>query len=277
MSESSEKPLRPSKRLTDRPPGLTISGPVLVVATLSLFLVVPVVSIGIFWIADRVTDAEQATSPLIWDQRDSWPHNQFTVFKSLERGQMSSARTNKVHQEKLGLQVSAETYLAIQRCAELARLTESDFKDSAVRDQLRKEVTALPDLFYGHYLLGLWHRLEGDDASAEACFTQAFASAPAALIQRHLDTEGHAAAHRPVADIQLVVDRIVDDRRDPTLELIYPFLQTDREGFVYMPVFKAILRHRKPTPLPGLPDAHEKPQWFSFFGQVGRLPDETVR
>ncbi len=58
--------------------------------------------------------------------------------------------------------------------------------------------------------------------------------------------------------------------------LHYPYLETDDQGFIYLPVYKAILRHAVPTPLPGLADTTDKPLWFSFFGQVGRLPDQPL-
>jgi hypothetical protein len=247
-----------------------------VFATLSLFLVVPLLAVVIFRSVDTeagLSDAE----PLVWAERTQWPRNQFTVFKSLERGQMSSARTNRVHQEKLSPDIAAEAYLAIQRCAALASRPREAFMQDDTRTQLIEEVALHPDLFYGHYLLATWHALYDQPDAAEARYAEAFAHAPAVLMRRHAFPGGNAAASAEVPEVALVVDRVIDDRRDPTLVLIYPHLEADDEGFIYLPVFKAILRHRTGPEVPGLADTEEKPQWFSFFGRVGRMPDLTLR
>ena len=241
-----------------------------------MFLIVPALVAGIYLVLDQSDEASQA-EPLIWADRATWPRNQFTVFKSLERGQMSSARTNRTHFAKLGLQVSPEEYLAVQRAAELAQLPREAFSTEATRDQLQALLADHAGLFYVHYLLGQWHQLRGDAAAADAAWSEAFRLAPAALLRHHVDAAGRSARGVSVPAVELIVDRIIDDHRDPTLVLIYPFLQSDDQGFVFLPVYKAILRHAEPPPLPGLPDSTEKPDWFSFFGQVGRLPDLTLK
>jgi hypothetical protein len=260
----------------DGPPGLTLRGPWVVAATLSLFVIVPLISVMMFRLVDAPADAA-ADPPLVYAERADWPRSQFTVFKSLERGQMSSARTNRVHHENLGLQVTPEHYLAMQRLADIARQEQAAFANPATRDAIQQELSQQPDLFYGHYLLGLWSRLnQRPAAETDAHFGRAFRHAPAALIRHHVTAGGTSAGGVEVPDLALIADRIVDDRRDPTLVLVYPFLQSGPDGYVYVPVYKAILRHAEPTPLPGLADAERKPQWFSFFGRVGRLPDVTV-
>ena len=88
---------------------------------------------------------------------------------------------------------------------------------------------------------------------------------------------GRAAIGVTLPTIRLVADRIVDDHRDPTLVLAYPFLETDADGWVYLPVYKAILREPTIDVRSGLLDSTDKPQWFGWFGQVGRLADVTLR
>ena len=244
--------------------------------TLSLFIVVPAAVVGIHLLITAEA-SDQPEPPLVWAERTTWPRNQFTVFKSLERGQMSSARTNRVHYEKLGLQIAPEDYLVVQQAAELARQPLAGFESSATREALELLTRDAPGQFYPHFLMGTWHRLHDEADAADAAFERAFGLAPAALLRHHVDARGQTAAHRAAPSVRLIVDRIVDDHRDPSLVLVYPHLQTDAEGFIYLPVFKAILRDALPAPLPGLPDLGEKPMWFSFFGRVGRLPDVTLK
>ena len=256
-------------------PGPTLGGRWVVLLTLSLFLLVPALVVAIH-LAITAGDQAAPEAPLVWSQRETWPRNQFTVFKSLERGQMSSARTNRVHYEKLGLQISPEHYLAVQQAAELARRPAEAFDADDTRVALEDLIDQTPGQFYPHYLLGIWHQRHGQTREADAAFERAFGLAPAALIRHHVDARGGTAAYRPAPEIRLIVDRVVDDHRDPSLVLVYPHLRTDDQGFVYLPVFKAILRHADAAPLPGMTDQTQKPLWFSFFGQVGRLPDQPL-
>lgn len=258
-------------------PGASVRGPWVVAATLSLFLIVPAISVGAwFLLVDRDPSAD-APAPLVWAERADWPRSQFTVFKSLERGQMSSARTQKVHNEKIGLVVTAEEILAIQRCAVLARQPLGAFMGNDTRDALQQEVQSRPDLFYGHYLLGTWHRLREDTQAADAAYTRAFRHAPAALLRHHVDADGQTAVDAPVPDLALVADRIVDDHLDASVVLIYPHLRTGGDGFIYLPVYKAILRETDADRPIQRVAFEDKPAWFTFFGPVGRRPDVTLK
>lgn len=257
-------------------PGLTLGGGWIVAATLSLFIIVPLVSVGMWFLLIDPEKRADPPPPLVWSERAEWPRSQFTVFKSLERGPMSSSRTNKVHNEKIGLNISAAELRAVLRCGGIAALPLDGFKSEETRRDLEQTLAQQPDLFYAHYLLGTWHRINDDPAAAEAAYTRAFALAPAALLRHHVDADGNDAASRPIPALALVADRIVDDRRDSTLVLQYPYLKTDGDGFVYLPVYKAILRPTDADRPAGAIDSTDKPLWFTFWGQVGRLADVTL-
>ena len=189
---------------------------------------------------------------------------------------MSSSRTNKVHNEKIGLNVTAEELRAVLRCGGLATLPRDVFTTDATRQDLEQIAAEHPDLFYAHYLRGTWHRLNGDGDAAATAYTRAFELAPSALLRHHVAGDGSDAAFAAVPDVALVADRIVNDRRDSTLVLTYPYLETDADGYIYLPVYKAILRHTEADRPAGVIDSTGKPLWFTWFGQVGRLPDITL-
>ncbi|MEM7625964.1 MAG: hypothetical protein AAF333_10065 [Planctomycetota bacterium] len=265
-----------SENLSHERPGLTLGGPWIVAATLSLFIIVPLVSVGAWFLLISPDKRADPPPPLAWSERHNWPRSQFTVFKSLERGPMSSARTNKVHNEKIGLRVPPAEIRAVLRCGNLAALPREAFASDATRQILDDILAETPGLFYGHYLRGTWHRLRGEAAEAEAAYTRAFDLAPAALLRHHVGTDGKDAAYAAAPAVALVADRIVNDQRDSTLVLLFPHLKTDADGFVYLPVYKAILRQTDADRPAGVIDATDKPLWFTWWGNVGRLADVTL-
>ncbi len=148
--------------------------------TLSLFLLIPALVVVIH-LAINAGQVEEPPAPLVWAEHPTWPRNQFTVFKSLQRGQMSSARTNRVHHAKLGLQVTPAVYLATQRLAQLAGLPRDEFMAEHTRTAMADILDrAEPgsDLFYGHYLLATWYRLHQQPDAADDALADAFALAP---------------------------------------------------------------------------------------------------
>lgn len=258
-------------------PGHTVKGRSVVAATLSLFLLIPAITVVIALAAK--TDKAEAP-PLDWDQRANWPRTFFTTFKSLERGMMSNARTNEVYKD-LGFHLEPETQLAVIRCATLAKQPREVFAQDASRRQLEDEIEALPDLFYAHFLLATWYQIHDRDTPAETHLRQAFTHAPAALMRHHTpapgsNTNGSDAAHMPVPTLAFAADQIVDDRLDRSVVLVFPHLTTDAEGMIYLPVFKAILRPEDPALPAGVVDQREKYPWFTFVGRIGRLPDVVL-
>ena len=261
-------------------PAPRIKGPWAVAATLSLFLIVPTVTYALWaWVspgfAESNDDATAAAGTLDFASRGTWPRNQFTTFKSLERGPMSAARTNQTYRD-FGFHVAPGTQHALNRAAALAG-DEASFTEGATREALETLAEQHPDLFYPRFLLGTWHRLQGDAAEAERHFTEAFDRAPAALVRRYTaGGSSQPAADAPVPTLAVGVDQVIDDELDRSVVLVYPFLQTDADGFVYLPVYKTILRLADPAAPSGFTPTEEKPQWFTFYGHVGRLSDAAL-
>lgn len=269
---TAEPPLETRRPDPAERPGLTVKGPSVVAATLSLFLLIPAIVVVIA-LATRSEKTE--APPLDWDERVNWPRTFYTTFKSLERGMMSNARTNEVYKD-LGFHLSPETQLAVIRCAAIAKQPREVFIEVTSRQQLENEIAEQPDLFYAHFLLATWYRLHEREALAETHLRQAFAHAPAALMRHHVTADGTDAADADVPTLAFAADQIVDDQLDRSVVLVFPHLTTDAEGFIYLPVFKAILRPEDPALPPGVIDQREKYPWFTFVGRIGRLPDVVL-
>lgn len=261
----------PSARPADRP-GLTIKGGWAVAATLSLFVIVPAIVVVI---ALATKSEPVAEKPLDWSERTTWPRTFYTTYKSLERGMMSSARTNETYKD-LGFHIEPAHQLAVMRCTALAKQSADGFFADATRKKLEAEVEALPDLFYAHFLLATWHQGRNAPAAAEDHLELAFAAAPAALMQHFVTPEGPSAAKSAVPPLAFAADQIIDDALDRSVVLVFPHLTTDAEGFIYLPVYKAILRAEDAALPAGVPDLREKYQWFTFVGRIGRLPDDVL-
>ncbi|MEM9915593.1 MAG: hypothetical protein AAF911_11580 [Planctomycetota bacterium] len=261
----------PSKPAAERPT-LTIKGPWVVAATLSLFLIVPAIVVTI---ALLLPEQDKDNDPFVWADRHAWPRTFYTAFKSLERPMMSSARTNEVYKD-LGFHIEPGHQLAVIRCMTLAKQPREVFTFDNTRQQLEAEVAERPDLFYGQFLLATWHELAGDPEAAEPYYTAAFRDAPAVLMRHHVTPDGDSATDQPIDTLAFAADQIVDDQLDRSVVLVFPHLTTDEDGLVFLPVYKAILRTEDPALPPGVADLREKYQWFTFVGRIGRLPDVTI-
>ena len=271
MANEAPQPSSPTKPSAERPT-LTIKGPWVVAATVSLFLIVPAIVIVI---ALLLPEQNKDAPPLNWSERKPWPRTYYTTFKSLERGMMSSARTNEVYKD-LGFHIEPGHQLAVIRCMTLAKQPREVFTSDNTRQQLEAEVAERPDLFYGQFLLAIWHELTGAPEAAEPYYTAAFRDAPAVLLRHHVTPDGDSATGQPIDPLAFAADQIVDDQLDRSVVLVFPHLTTDEDGLVFLPVYKAILRTEDPALPPGVADLREKYQWFTFVGRIGRLPDVTL-
>ena len=244
-------------------PGTAIRGPWMIVATLGIALLTPLATVLIFRAVDDPADDRAAAAPLVWADRADWPQNQFVAYKSLERGMMSSARTNQKYKD-LGFHVEPAQQARLLALAELARWPQPRFAAADTRAQLDAAVTETGGHFYAYHLRATWHRLSGDRAAADSDRAAAFAAAPAALITGPALDGGDTLA--------FAADQIVGDRLDRTLVLVYPFLAPDNAGQIHLPVYKTILRRADPAVPAGVAEVDEHPRWFTWFGRVGRLP-----
>lgn len=242
-----------------------LPGKAIIVATMSLFVLVPVIT-GLARVA--LLNLEPPPPPALnWAERQQW--EAFEVHAAtLERGLMSQGRTGEKYKD-ITLGFSPEVEAAMLRSTQLAQ--RRDFESPDVLDELLSISTEHPDLFYPVYLLALHAQHHGLSEESARLFQQAFELAPRAMIQRVLDEQGHPLAQQRSPTVAFALDQTQADRPVPTLVLIYPGQLTDRLGQVYWPVYEAIYRESDPTLPAGA--ISESVYYFAFPGQVGRLPD----
>ena len=244
-------------------PGTAIRGPWMIVITLGIALLAPLVTVLVYRISDDPSDDLAAAAPLVWAERAAWPQNQFVAYKSMERGMMSAARTNEKYKD-LGFHLDPSLQAELLRLADVARQTLAAFATADTLDRLDQGVVDTDGHFYAHFLRAAWHRINGDSAAARADRSAAFAAAPAVLLTSPALDGGETLA--------FAADQVVNDRLDRSLVLVYPFLQADDAGLIHLPVYKTILRRADPAVPAGVAEVDEHPRWFTWFGQVGRLP-----
>ena len=260
----------PSDTWTNRERGGFFSGKLIIFLTLSLVIIVPVVTYVVFQIASR--DVQAAKRTLRWSNRAQWSGSETTPV-SFRRGLMSSARTGKTFQD-FDFSLDAATIEALQRCAALARRDRSAFVKPEVRRTLAATIAKHPALFYPQYLLGTWHRLNGEPTEAQWHYRLAFERAGAALIQPYETPAGEYVANEKVGTLAIAIDRVVKDRLIQDVQLVLPHLMTDANGRVYLPLFAGTpYRFADPTPIATQP---RRRGWFTFPGQVGRAEPKRV-
>ncbi len=260
---------------SDRP--ATIAGPWAVVATLSLFVIVPAV-VFVSWKVMEADFADVQRGPLVWDERATW--DAFDVKpKPLEHGVMSQARTGKTYKD-YGFHPSEELVASIARCRDLVERGDG-FYEGDTRDALLEEWHGVTGQFYAGALLALWyeHALaeSGDEMGARAAlewWTLALQAAPAALVQPAIDLSGVATAHLNVGTVAIAFDTVdkEHDALDSELVLVFPNVRTDANGVWYLPIFKTIFRVIDPALGPPVPNDPQQSVWLTHVGQVGRLP-----
>lgn len=252
-----------------------VSGKVLLIATLSLFIIVPVVlAVLVPWVKQ---DLEQTPRTLHWSDRQAWgplPVNS----KNLERGMMSAARTDEKY-EDYGFHIPAEAELELMELSRLAHGSEGfpDFTSERARDRIEQGRQTLDDRFdfYPEFLLAKWHELQGDDEQAARLYEQSFAHAEAALLRTYVTPEGDPVEGYETGEIIIGFDQVENDKINTNLRLTYPHLVTDELGRVYLPVFKTIYRIERRDDLTQPPPVRR--DWFVMPGQLGELQRVTVQ
>jgi hypothetical protein len=250
-----------------------VSGKWLLLATLSLIVIVPALTYLTFELASR--DVGEAEQPLQWDNRRQWSAMGTTPV-TFRRGMMSSARTGKTF-EDFGFYLDAETKKTLQQCAELARQPSQQFASTKIKQQLQDHRDKQPALFYPHYLLGAWHRLNGNPDKADSHYRAAFKRAGAAVIRPYKTAGNTPAADHSVGTLAIAIDQVINDRLVQDVQLIYPRLRTDDQGQVYLPVF-ADTPYRFADPnRPAATQPGTAKGWFTFPGRVGRVEPVAIK
>ncbi|HSH93719.1 MAG TPA: hypothetical protein VK968_06210, partial [Roseimicrobium sp.] len=126
------------------------------------------------------------------------------------------------------------------------------------------------------FLLGLWHRENGDSREADRLMEAAYKNAPVVAVQQFAFADGSALAGVAVQSFALECNRVEHGSLDPTLKLYYPYLHTDARGCIYLPVYNTVLRADQMASPNGCDVAWPKLGWFEISEKVALLPVATV-
>ncbi|MEM1212042.1 MAG: hypothetical protein AAGI68_07055 [Planctomycetota bacterium] len=246
-----------------------VPGWTLIVATLSLFVVVPGLVIGILALLPEPAPPQDPNELLDWSQRDTWRAYDI-VPADLNTGLMSQMRTGGRDFKKVRFEITPELERTLITAAALARDTQRFARPDTLAALESLEQDTGPH-FYLSFLIGQHHKLNDRPADADDAFTQAFAKAPAVLTQRVPESASPFT-------VAIGLDRIQNDIRNVSLVLVFPELTRDDTGRVYMPLYRMVYRLADPDTPPGTITPQEIDRgWFAIpGGRIGRLPDHAT-
>lgn len=261
-----------------------IPGRYIVFATLSLFIVIPVMTYFVY----SMTQAEIPKTELNYAERESWFMMQVKS-RPLKYSKFVAAETGKQY-KKTDLNIEPDVEQVLQRCARLAQSPDF-FDDAEIRDELIALAGNEANGFYPAYLLASWYLANDDADEHERWMRIAFDRADTAIAQRMVDDKGEPAADYELPPVAIGYDRVIDGKLDATLVLIYPRPTSEANGFIYLPVYRSVYRLTDPAlPLGIDPGVHPTgltllpqisngtdPNWFAVpDGAVGKLDNAVV-
>ena len=100
-----------------------------------------------------------------------------------------------------------------------------------------------PQLFYAHYLLGVWYREYGDD-STMASFDKAFDVADCVIVCPVMMLDERSGKVVPIAETRFPCGVTTTHRTGQwgDFTLWYPAVETDQHGLVRLPVYREMIR-----------------------------------
>jgi hypothetical protein len=279
-----------STAAADRPEHRSVNGKFILLALVLTACVVPLITWGVLRAVERAMAIDQP--PLVWAERASWSSPPIKVATLEDRPSNYSMRQPTSKWKSLDFAVAPEVEAAVHAGAAIAWAADRDpaawAADENVGSELAAAAAAQPDFFYPHYLLGSWHRLRGEADAADEHFTRAFALAPAVIKIRYIDPNDQPMVGLEVGTIEITCDRVFAVPTDPddpdsprvneldqTLKLVYPALETDTMGAVYLPIFHTVYRATNLPQPPGYRAQYRWDGWFQFPGRIG-APRPTV-
>jgi len=209
---------------------------------------------------------------LTWADRTNW-HAPSVIQTTLVKPNVANAQYtyNKPRYRDPGFELSPVGVQAVLACAELA--VSLKFTDETTKWQLYEQQHTEAE-FYADYLLATWHELNNDPITAGTQYQNAITLAPKIIVIRYADAQGNPVPNLKLDRIEIGCDRVTDEGQtlDQRLVLIYPHLETDATGRVYLPVYNTTYR---PVYLPQ-PDGYHVTYtptegWFTLPTRLGGL------
>ncbi len=214
---------------------------------------------------------------LSWADRANW-HAPRVIQTTLVKPNAANAQYtfNKPRYRDPGFVISPDEEAAVLACAKLA--ANPDFTNDSTRQNVLQQ-TDSQDNFYAHYLLATWHQHHGNTQRADTHYQRAADLAPKFIVIRYTDPAGQPVKNLQLSRIEIGCDRVTDEGTalDQRLILVYPMLETDPTGRVYLPVYDTTYR---PVHLPQ-PDGYSvtyKPAegWFKLPTRLGAIPAHVM-
>ena len=272
-----------NKAQDDERPG-RVNGNWFIGITLSLFIVVPAVVIGVTWL----TGPPPQRPPLVYAERETWQPQEVRA-RQLEYNMFVAAETGRRYR-KANFPLELDDEAMLHRAVQLVQ-RDDFFQSESASVKLTAWAEQYPAQFYPAYLLAEWMRVNGRAQEATQWRDTAFRRASGALLQQLTGEDGAPAAGHTLAPVAIAYDRVIDQRLDATLMLVYPRPTADAQGRVYLPTFESVYRLTDPTLPPGAASAtyppaltllpqtptRQTPHWFSAPHRVGRLPNAVVQ
>lgn len=177
----------------------------------------------------------------------------------------------------LPFELEAAEEKAVRDCVEIAQTyfhTRNDkrlFDDINTKTALESVLEKHPQLFYAQYLLGTWHRNNGNEERGRRLLNRSMKNAPVVLMRRYVGGDGSPISGVKIRRQELECNRVKNGSIDPSLKLIYVGLETDADGTIHLPAYDTVFR------LSGnYPDGHsvdyESLGWFESKSKTGVLP-----
>jgi hypothetical protein len=221
----------------------------------------------------------QKSVPLAWARRRGWgaAHIVKTTLATKGLSKMLGANWRN-----LPFEISAEEEADANQCVKLARNIHSHVNRRSVFDSdqtrlaLEGVLSRRQGYFYAEFLLGIWHRNNGDEQKSREYLERSFQHAPRIIVQPYQFADGRPAAGARLRCFALECNRVKNASLDPSLNLYYPDLVTDEAGCIYLPVYETVYRTDHMASPAGHATKYPRLGWFQSRTKVGILPAAIV-
>ncbi|QQE11795.1 hypothetical protein JD969_20325 [Planctomycetota bacterium] len=260
------------------------SGKKIFLLTLFVCVVVPLVGVVVaLWLSNDLKGvSEEGASdfpPLVWEQHENWQTMKVNPTEIVKKPGHKPPFEGRVRR-KLPFALSEQQRREIGVLSSAAERWEQ-----AVDAGLDELADFSGEAFYGDYLRGRYKN-QSLRASETAIgwqtksWNNAFEKAEKALVIRYLDESGEPLISQNIGTVRVICAIKQDGVVDEGVVLVFPYEITDKNGYIYLPVYDTVLRLEGKLPnqegeagnLKGMVEYDiGGGVWFEIPGQVGEL------
>jgi beta-lactamase regulating signal transducer with metallopeptidase domain len=150
------------------------------------------------------------------------------------------------------------------------------FDQQETRQKLETILEAHPTLFAARHLLGTWHRVNGNQETAERLIRESLADAPVVLTRRYRHGNGSPLIGVEIPGVSIECNRVQNFSRKQIIKLSYVGFITDEQGEIHLPVYDTVNRLSSTRSPVGYNEESIKLGFFESKAHRGILPDVTV-